>query len=242
MKRMIQTIAAAALTACLAVFLFACGGDASTPAVSETPSFAEAEVFTLPEEEPSESEAAQSPSEAESTAAAKADAESTAKAEKKEQTLPDEQTILRRVDEARAVYGLFGKYRPAMDKKDEVTGDNETPYYRVTDTKFDTMKKLRNYVLKYFSEDITDALINVGMYMESDGKLYAVDAAMDMAPPETILSRKAELTAHTKDLQNYLVTLSMDKDEDGKADSEKQYRYAYAKSGDKWVFTSFEMF
>ena len=146
------------------------------------------------------------------------------------------------MDEARTVYGLFGEYRPAMDKNDVVTGDNETPFYRVKDTKFDTMDKLMKYVGKYFSGDVTEALINVGLYMESDGKLYAVDAAMEMDSPDTVLERHAKVTSHTKDSQDYLVTLTVDTDGDGKADGKQEYRSTYAKQGDKWVFTSFEMF
>lgn len=254
MKQHYSRIAAAALTACLAAFLCACGQTDTaeqTAAMSESPSFSQAEVFTLPPEPTAEAQtsAAKADTDGANTTktTAKADARSAAKAgttraETAKESLPDEAEILARVDTARAVYGLFGRYRPEMDKNDAIPGENETVYYRVTDKKFDTMDKLRAYVCGYFSDDVTDALLQVGLYTESDGKLYALDALMPLEIQGDVLSRSAELTAHDKDSQSYRVVLHVDTDMDGKADSDETHAYTCVRQNGRWVFSSFEMF
>ncbi len=208
-----RVLTATAIFACLAVFLCACGKDAESgtttdPFVFET--WSEAEVFTVPAEPDSEPVPQD----------AKADG---AEAEK---------TILRRIETARAVYGMFSESRPELDKEDSVEVEEGLLAYRVADPHFDTMAKLEKYVRGYFSESITKQLLSAGIFLEYDGKLYALDVGMQ-SPKRGEMHVK--VTEKTDTSAHYVLTVK------GPDDTEKTFDFEYAKQKDgKWVFTRFQ--
>lgn len=213
MKRRIFSTATAILV-CLAVFLCACGKNTDSGSTTEqtvSSPWSEAQVFSLPAETPT---AAQSGKQAE-----------------KAQT--DTATILHRIQAARAVYGLFLESRPQLDKSDSIEAEEGLTAYRVTDPKLDTWEKLQAYVSGYFSDKITQQLLSVGMYIEYDNKLYALDVGMQTAHSDQM---QAELTGQTDTAEHYRLTVRADK-------QEKTYDFEYAKQEDgKWVFTHFEAY
>ena len=203
--------AAAALCVCVAVFFSACGKNAAVDETTEptvvTP-WSEAQVFSLPQEEPQNE-------------APKADKQT------------DTDRILKRIEAANAVYGLFSVSKPQLDKQDSVEVEEGLLFYRVVDPDLDTMEKLRKYVRGFFSEEITQSLLNVGMYEEIKGKLYAVDVGMEAGV--NMGTPTVEVTEKTKTSESYRLTFS---------DAlQTSYEYIYAKGADgKWVFTKFHMY
>jgi hypothetical protein len=202
-------ITAAATLVCLAAFLCACGK--SAPTETTAPDFPEpwsqAQVFTMPTE-PSE----------EASGSAQTDKTS------------DEETALRRIEAAHAVFGLFLESRPQLDKNDSVEVEQGLMAYRVTDEHFDTMAKLHAYVSGYFSDEITQNLFNVGIFTEVEGKLYAVDVGM-REPTQGELH--VEVTEKTEKEEHYRLTVG--------TDTKKTYEFVYARQKDgSWVFTKFE--
>lgn len=207
-----KILTATAFFAALAVFLCACGKDApvattTDPFVFET--WSEAEVFTLPAEPENESvsEGAQA----------------------------DEDAILRRIETARAVYGMFSESRPELDKEDSVEVEEGLFAYRVADPHFDTMAKLEKYVSGYFSETITKQLLSTGIFTEIDGKLYALDVGMQSSQKGEM---HVEVTEKTDTSEHYVLTV---KSKDAKDKTEKTYDFDYEKQKNgKWVFTRFQ--
>ena len=123
-----------------------------------------------------------------------------------------EKTILHRIETARAVEGLLA--------------------YRVADPHFDTMAKLEKYVRGYFSESITKQLLSAGIFLEYDGKLYALDVGMQ-SPKRGEMHVK--VTEKTDTSEHYVLTVK------GADDTEKTFDFEYAKQKDgKWVFTRFQ--
>ena len=117
-----RMITATAILVCLAVFLYACGKGAETQTTEPTfpEPWSEAQVFTMPTEpqEPASDDAG---------------ADETS----------DEETALRRIEAAHAVFGLFVESRPQLDKEDSVEIEQGLVAYRVADEHFDTMEKLQ---------------------------------------------------------------------------------------------------
>ncbi len=104
--------------------------------------------------------------------------------------------------------------------------------YRVTDPNLDTWEKLQKYVSGYFSEEITQKLLNIGMYTQYDDKLYALDVGMNPARSGEL---HAEVTEKTDTSEHYRLTV--------KAEKEETYAFDYTKQADgKWVFTHFEAY
>lgn len=202
-------ITATAILVCLAVFLYACGKGAETQTTEPTfpEPWSEAQVFTMPTE----------PQEPASDAAG---ADETS----------DEETALRRIEAAHAVFGLFVESRPQLDKEDSVEIEQGLVAYRVADEHFDTMEKLQKYVSGYFSDEIAQNLFNVGIFTDVDGKLYAVDVRMREPTTDEL---HVEVTKKTDKEEHYRLTVG--------TDSEKTYEFVYAKQKDgSWVFTKFE--
>ena len=212
-RRIIST--ATAIFVCLAVFLCACGkgADDTTTEPRSVPSpWSEAQVFTLP------SEAASVPD---------GDAGDKDKTEK-----TDTDTALRRIETARAVYGLFRESRPQIDKEDSIEFEEGLFMYRVTDPNLDTLEKLQAYVSGYFSDEITQKLLSIGVYTQYEDKLYAVDVGMPVSQPDGL---SVKVTKQTEKSEQYELTV--------KADTERTYNYEYSKQADgKWVFTHFECY
>lgn len=199
---------ATAIFACLAVFLCACGSGADDPSTTE-PSFStawsEAQVFSLPSETP-----ASEPS----------------------GTQTDTDAILRRIETARAVFGLFSETRPPLDKTDSVEVQEGLLAYRVSDPQFDSLEKLNAYVSDYFSPEITQRLLSVGIYVEVDGKLYALDVGTQTAQTGDL---RVEVTEKSDTSESYRLTVG--------SDTQHAYSFVYAKQADgKWVFTKFEAY
>lgn len=200
---------ATAVFACLAVFLFACGKDAdggttTDPFVFET--WSEAAVFTLPET-PQES------------ASAGADDKA------------DTDAVLRRIEAARAVFGMFSESRPELDKEDSVEVEQGLFAYRVADPHFDTMQKLQDYVSGYFSDSITQQLLSTGIFTEVDGRLYALDVGMQTPQKGDM---HVQITEKTDSSEHYVLTV-------GSGEKAKTYDFVYEKQSDgKWVFTRFQ--
>ena len=146
---------------------------------------------------------------------------------------PDSQAILQRIEAARAVYELFSVSKPQLDKEDSVEYESGLFFYRVTDPNLNTMEKMQAFVGTYFSEEITQRLLNIGMYAEIDGSLYAVDVGMQ---PHTVSgSPQVEVTEKTKTSETYRLTFSENPD--------RAYQFVYAQAEDgKWVFTQFELY
>ena len=141
--------------------------------------------------------------------------------------------ILKRIADANAVYGLFSVSKPQLDKKDSKELEEGLIYYRVSDPKLDTMDKLYKYVCGYFSEEITNKLMNVGMYASVDGKLYAIDVGKSSAAHKG--TPTVEVTEKTKTSESYRLVFS--------GEPENTYDYVYSKGKDgKWVFTAFQMY
>ena len=214
-------LAATAIFVWFAVFLCACGrdaGDATTEPTFNSP-WSEAQVFTLPTEPQTE----------------KADGTEKDETEKRQ---PDDDAILRRIETARAVYKMFSASRPQLDKADSVEVDEGLTAYRVRDPQCATMDKLRAYVSQYLSDDITERLLNIGIYSDQGGKLYALDVGIPSAATGKAV---VEVTEKTDTLERYLLTVKVDTDADGVPDTEKTYESVYEKQSDgKWVFTHFE--
>lgn len=142
----------------------------------------------------------------------------------------DADAALRRIEAAHAVFGLFLESRPQLDKTDSFEVEEGLLAYRVADPAFDTMEKLRAYVSGYFSDEITQSLLNVGIFTESEGKLYAVDVSMRTSEPG---APHVEVTEKTDTLERYRLTIG--------SDTQKVYEYVYAKQDDGgWVFTRFD--
>ena len=208
-------LTATAVLVCLAVFLCACGKDPQeeTTTLIESPPWSEAQVFTMPEEP-------QEPASDGADASQSADADAGTETE----------TILRRIRNAHAVFGLFLESRPQLDKEDSIEVEQGLFAYRVTDPHFDTMEKLTKYVSGYFSDEITQSLLSVGIFTPVDGKLYAVDVSM--RTPRTG-DLHVEVTEKTDTEEHYLLTVGEDTD--------RTYESVYAKQKDgTWVFTKFD--
>lgn len=202
-------ITATAILVCLAVFLYACAnGTESEPTEPTFPEpWSEAQVFTMPTE----------PQEPASDTAQADDAS-------------DAETALRRIEAAHAVFGLFVETRPQLDKEDSVEVEQGLFAYRVADTHFDTMEKLQKYVSGYFSDEITQSLLNVGIFTEYDGALYAVDVSMREPTSDEL---HVEVTKKTDKEEHYRLTVGKD--------AKKTYESVYAKQKDgSWVFTKFD--
>lgn len=204
-------LTATAFFVCLAVFLCACGkgaDDASTTELVVTSPWSEAQVFTLPSEAP------------------------TGVKEEKQADTEQTDVVLNRIKAARAVYGMFTETRPQLDKTDKIEVEQGLFAYRVSEPQFATMEKLHAYLNGYFSDDISQRLLNIGIFTEIDGKLYAIDAAM--RPPQSA-DLQVKVTEKTDTTERYRLTV--------KGEAEKTYDFVYAKQEDgKWVFTHFEAY
>ncbi len=204
-------LTATAIFVCLAVFLCACGkgaDDASTTEPVVTSPWSEAQVFTRPSEAPTGGD------------------------EEKQADADQTDVVLNRIKAARAVYGMFTETRPQLDKTDKVELEEGLFVYRVSEPQFATMEKLHAYLNGYFSDDISQRLLNIGIFTEIDGKLYAIDAAM-RSPKDADL--QVTVTEKTDTAEHYRLTV--------KGETEKTYDFVYAKQKDgKWVFTHFEAY
>lgn len=227
-----KALAATAVLTIAAVFLSACekaGTDkpntqteTAVQSVQQTDvpiSWAEAESFSAPAEMPQTTK--------------KADGQKT----------DDTAYALQRIEAAHAVYDLFIGTKPALDKSDSVVYENNLEYYHVIDPKLDSLKKLSAYVQKFFSEEITQSLMRVEMYVELDGKLYVPDVGMQ-STQGLILAKKVEITEKTDKSESYTLTLTLDKDGDGKVDATETHSFTCEPVGpdNSWVFTHFEMY
>lgn len=215
---------ATAIFACLAVFLCACGkgadGDAATDMTVSSP-WSEAQVFTAPSVPSApEKPAADSKDEKESK-------------DGKTDTAADADTALQRIEAARAVYGLFLESRPQLDKTDSVEIEQGLVGYRVSNPNLDSMEKLQAYVSGFFSAEITQQLMNIGMYTQYDNKLYALDVGMQISASG---EKHVEVTEKTDKSEHYRMTIGTDAEK-------KTYNFDYEKQADgKWVFTHFESY
>ncbi len=201
-----NVLTATAFFVCLAVFLCACGkgadGDPTAKTYASSP-WSQAEVFSVP------TEAGSSTSDDDAA---------------------DTGAVLRRIETANAVYGLFSETRPQLDKTDSIEVEEGLFAYRVTDPQLDTWNKLQAYVSGFFSDEITQQLLSIGIFTESDGKLYALDLAVRSAKTGEM---HVEVLEKTDTSEHYRLTIG--------SDTAKTYDSVYEKQADgKWVFTRFE--
>jgi hypothetical protein len=147
------------------------------------------------------------------------------------------------ISEALDAFSLFISSVPEIDRDDSIEYEEGLVYYRVVDKRLNTFEKLKDYLLRYFSEEIAIKLLNVERYMEfDDGSLYVLD--INMSTGFDILSEKYTVLEQTEDREVFSVTVVRDKDGDGAADDTQTYNFVREKAedGGNMVFTEFTYF
>ncbi len=144
-------------------------------------------------------------------------------------------------------FEVYSWFISAPLEHDDVLYSEDYPYYRVTDQRVENKEELENIVKEYFSDDIAARLLDNGVYIDIDGKLY-VNSAFDLRA-EAI--NKAEeiskevFTIVTKDAQKviYQADVSYSDDElSFDTDDVSTYHFVYENLGERWAFTYFDYY
>lgn len=154
----------------------------------------------------------------------------------------EEAVMLSEIEKARKVYSLFVSSKPSLDMNDTIAGADGVVYYRITDKNLDTSEKFKNYLLRYFSEQIVMSLLNVQMYVEDEnGNMYAVDVGMS---DDNVIDYSIIRFEKTESKQTATLEISRDFDSDGKSDSKEAIVFIREPAGvnGEWVFTQFGAF
>lgn len=135
---------------------------------------------------------------------------------------------------AMEVYSWFVLYPLDVDyDKPNAAGDK----YQVLDDRFNTMEKLRGFVQMYFSDEITEALFDMGVYAEENGYLYAGDEGRQI--DENIGETEFEVVEETPTRVEYRVTVNY---WGGETPEKEVFTYVQEELDGEWKFTEFPFY
>ncbi len=155
-------------------------------------------------------------------------------------------------------FEMYGWFVSEPLKHEDATYSDVLPYCRVTDERFANLKELSAAVKDVFSEEIAVRLLESGLYIDIDGRLYvnaflgadeieevtlkndteAAEAAENVISKEifSVVSEEAEKVVYHSE-----VTYGSGSRGSG-AENVLDYEFVYEKVNGKWVFTEFEYY
>ena len=142
--------------------------------------------------------------------------------------------VAKKVKKAYSILEIFNGLGYVKCDYNKQIKKNGIYYSKVTDKKLNTMKKLKKYLRKYFSNSYIKKLLKIKMFLSKNGRLYFFEGARGSAVSyqytdyqiikKTPTYRKIKATSYYWEIEEYKET---------KVDIYKQ-----RKINGKWVFTS----
>lgn len=149
-----------------------------------------------------------------------------------------EQSPKELIESAMKIYSWFVQVPLEVDYNNKIQ-DGEKEWFKVKDEKYNTHKKLDNYLRTIFSSDIVDKLWNYNVYKEINGYLYCLDGGR--GANIFIEGVKYDTTSVCENKIVYSVTVTFSKDS-GEKENPKVFEFVREKIDESWVFTSFPYF
>ena len=152
-----------------------------------------------------------------------------------------EEEILAAYDRAGEAYGWF--YLETLPTGQERQTVDGWIYYRVDYPGMETLADLRAYLRGFFTEELTDQLLDEGaphpLYQDVDGVLYALPTGRDRDATKGSTSFQVEMTG--EDAYSVSVTVDLLEGPDGAVTGVERYAFPYEFVEDRWVFTDFRL-
>ena len=118
--------------------------------------------------------------------------------------------------------------------------DSTGEYFRVLDERFNTPESMRDMLDFYFSDEISQSLMDMGVYIEEDGYLYTNDND-NRAIDERITETEMTVASQSDERVEYLVTVNYSEPvEDGL--TKESFTYVRELIDGEWRFTTFPFF
>ena len=169
-----------------------------------------------------------------------------------EEYVSNEELIIDNIDfgklfyDAEKLYASFTSYGTFKTSGTFVFDkESNNNYYLVTDTKYDTLDKIRNELNKYFTSSIVDNLLkakveNYLLYKEIDGKLYRFGG---YAGQYGYTNRENNLSVRKISDEKFIIHDKIVFGADTSMEKEGTYEHDYAiqKEGDNYKFVNFEL-
>ncbi|HBE13480.1 MAG TPA: hypothetical protein DCY74_04855, partial [Clostridiales bacterium] len=126
-----------------------------------------------------------------------------------------------------------------LDYSKKTTGGDTVIYTKVAGGAYDTMEKVDTLLKIYFSDPLC-AEIKDGLFWETDGALYVVDAAR--GSDITIVGETLYLTRETDSTRTYTMVVERDEDMNGETNTLSSYVYEAQNINGTWRFTVFPFY
>ena len=143
------------------------------------------------------------------------------------------------ITEAMKVYAWFEVAPLEADRSVPIQEANGVTYYKVRDGRYDTYNELYAYLRSIFSQEISDRLINNGVYHNIEGHLYHSNGGR--GADATIQNVSYSLQSSTDRKQQYVVTVSYTQDQNVK-NKVKKLTFIRENLDGQWIFTQFPFF